>query len=76
MHYPEHHVNGTHTKTLRFENHETIEDSRHRLIAIYNPLKHFCQAYLPGYDVSNGQKTTSFNMNYREYRQQLTLSVE
>ena len=57
------------TKMLRFEKHETIEDSLHKLIAIYNPLKHFSRQYLPGDQVSNAHKTTSFSMNYREYRQ-------
>ena len=62
-------VNATHMKTLRFENYNTIEDTRHKLIAIYNPLRHFSCSYLPGYDVSNSHETTSFNMNYREYQQ-------
>ena len=46
-----------------------IEDTRHKLIAIYNPLRCFSGSYLPGYDVSNLHETTSFNMNYREYWQ-------
>ena len=62
-------VDATHTKTLRFENHNTIEDTRHKLIAIYNPLRCFSCSYLPGYDVSNLHETTAFNMNYREYWQ-------
>ena len=62
-------VNATHMKTLRFKNHNTIEDTRCKLIAIYNPLRHFSHSYLPGYDVSNLHETTAFNMNYREYWQ-------
>ena len=62
-------VNATHTKTLRFKNHNTIEDTRCKLIAIYNPLRHFSHLYLPGYEISNSHETTSFSMNYREYHQ-------
>ena len=36
-------VDATHTKTLQFENHSTIEDSHHKLIAIYKPIKHFAE---------------------------------
>ena len=62
-------VDATHTKTLRFKNHNMIEDTRCKLIAIYNPLRHFSHSYLSGYEVSNSHETTSFNMNYREYQQ-------
>ena len=48
----------------------TQQKMRCKLIAIYNPLVHFSHQYLAGYDVSNSHKTTSFNMNYREYHQQ------
>ena len=33
----------TRTKTMRFKNHDTIEESKHKLVAIYQPLKHFCE---------------------------------
>ena len=56
-------VDTIHTKTLRFKNHDTIEDTRCKLIAIYNPLRCFSHLYLPGYEVSNSHETTSFNMN-------------
>ena len=62
-------VDTTCMKTLRFKNHNTIEDTRCKLIAIYNPLMHFSHSYLPGYEVSNSHETTPFNMNYREYCQ-------
>ena len=62
-------VDATRTKTLRLKNHDTIEDTRCKLIAIYNSLRHFSHLYLPGYEVSNSHETTSFNMNYREYHQ-------
>ena len=62
-------VDATHTKTLRLKNHDTIEDTRCKLIAIYNPLRHFSHLYLPGYEISNSHKTSSFSMNYREYHQ-------
>ena len=39
------------TKTLRFEKHKIIKDS---------------WQYLPGDQVSNTHKTTSFSMNYKE----------
>ena len=42
-------VNATHMKTLRFKSHNTIEDTRHKMIAINNPLRHFSHScYLPG----------------------------
>ena len=62
-------VDATRMKTLQFENHSTIEDSRCKLIAIYNPLKHFAQRFLSGYEISNGHETTTFTVYYREYRQ-------
>ena len=62
-------VDATHMKTLMFENHNMIENTRCKLIAIYNPLRHFFRSYLPGYNMSNSHETTSFNMNYREYWQ-------
>ena len=62
-------TDATRTKTLRFENHDTIEDSRHKLVAIYQPLKHFCEHFLLGYPPSNMHVTTEFSMYYREYRQ-------
>ena len=63
-------VDATHTKTLCFENHSMIEDSHHKLIAIYKPIKHFAEWFLPGYEISRSHKMTPFTMNYREYRQQ------
>ena len=36
-------VDATHTKTLQFKNHSTIEDSCCKLIAIYKPIKHFAK---------------------------------
>ena len=51
-------VDATHMKTLRFESHNTIEDTRHKMIAIYNPLRHFSHLYLPGYEVSNLHENT------------------
>ena len=35
-------IDTTCTKTLWFENHSTIEDSCHKLIAIYKPIKTLC----------------------------------
>ena len=60
-------VDATHTKTLKFKNHAMIEDSHHKLIAIYNPMKHFAEHFLPGYEISRSHETTPFSMNYREY---------
>ena len=57
-------VDATHTKTLRFEKHITIEDMRCKLMVIYNPLRHFSSSYLPGYVISNSHETTLFSMNY------------
>ena len=62
-------VDATCTKTLRFKNHATIEDSCHKLITIYNPMKHFAECFLPGYEISRSHETTPFSMNYREYWQ-------
>ena len=59
-------VDATCTKTLRFENHATIKDSHHKLITIYNPMKHFAECFLPGYEISRSHETTLFSMNYRE----------
>ena len=42
-------VDAMHTETLKFESHDMIEDSRCKLMAIYNPLKHFASGFLPGY---------------------------
>ena len=61
-------TDATQTKTLRFKNHDTIEDSRCKLIAIYQPLKHFCEHYILGYPPSNMHVMTEFSMYYREYR--------
>ena len=60
-------VDVTRTKTLKFKNHAMIEDSHHKLIAIYNPMKHFAKRFLPGYEISRSHETTPFSMNYREY---------
>ena len=35
-------TDATRTKTLWFEKHGMIKDSRHKLVAIYQPLKHYC----------------------------------
>ena len=59
----------TRTKTLWFEKHQMIEDSRHKLVAIYQPLKHYCEYFLPGYTLANSHSTTEFSMLYREYQQ-------
>ena len=62
-------VDATHMKILRFESRNMVEDTRCKMIAIYNPLRHFSHSYLPGYEVSNLHETTPFNMNYMEYQQ-------
>ena len=62
-------VDATCTKTLKFKNHAPIADSCHKLIAIYSPMKHFAECFLPGYEISRSHETTPFSMNYREYWQ-------
>ena len=60
-------MDATRTKTPQFEKHEMIEDSRRKLVVIYQPLKHYCKCFLPGYTLANGHGTTEFSMLYREY---------
>ena len=62
-------VDATCVKTLKFKNHATIKDSHHKLITIYNPMKHFAEHFLSGYEISRSHETTPFSMNYREYWQ-------
>ena len=62
-------TNATRSKTLRFKNHSTIEDSRQKFMAIYQPLKNYYDHFLPGYQVADNHCTTTFSMNYREYHQ-------
>ena len=62
-------TDATRTKMLRFKNHDTIEDSRCKRVAIYQPLKHFCECFLLGYPLSNTHVMTEFSVYYREYRQ-------
>ena len=56
------------TKILTFQDHDVIEDSHRKLMAVYNPLSHFYQWFVSD-DVPQCHATTSFNMNYIEYRQ-------
>ena len=56
------------TKILTFWDHDVIEDSQRKLMAVYNPLSHFYQQFVSD-DVTQCHATTSFNMNCIEYRQ-------
>ena len=62
-------IDGTRSKTLRFEHHATIENTLVKLKAMYNPLKRFAHQFMPGYEIPRSHETTSFTMNYREYHQ-------
>ena len=55
-------------KILTFQDHDVIEDSCRKLMAVYNPLSHFYQWFVSD-DAPQCHATTSFNMNYIEYRQ-------
>ena len=67
-HYTEYHGCYQDEDTM-VEKHEMIEDSRQKLVVIYQPLKHYCEHFLPGYTLANGHVTTEFSMLYRGYRQ-------
>ena len=60
-------IDCTRTKTLCFENPETIEDTLVKLKAIYNPVKCFTCKFIPEYDLMREHEVTPFSMNYREY---------
>ena len=62
-------IDGTRSKTLRFEHHTTIENTLVKLKAMYNPLKRLAHQFIPGYEIPRSHETTSFTMNYQEYCQ-------
>ena len=54
-------IDGTRSKTLRFEHHATIENTQVKLKAMYNPLKRFAHQFMPGYKIPRSHETTSFS---------------
>ena len=44
-------IDGTRSKTLRFEHHAMIENTLVKFKAMYNPLKRFAHQFMSGYKI-------------------------